>query len=68
MGKTAMTGRTGHDISPDVEAAVFQVDAAADVLKSALADVTHVWNRPGITLKEARVMNAARQRARRSAT
>jgi hypothetical protein len=62
-----VTGRTGHDISPDVETAVLHVDAAADALKAALAALSHVWNRPGITLKERRIMNAAGKRARRSA-
>lgn len=63
-----LTGRTGHDISPDVDAAVREVDRAADALNSALAALSHVWNRPGITLKERRVMSAALRRARRSAT
>lgn len=63
-----MNGRTGYDIAPDVEAAVREVNRAADALKQALATLTHVWNRPGITLKERRVMTAAGKRARRSAT
>lgn len=63
-----MSGRTGHDISPEVEAAVREVDKAADAMKAALATLTHVWNMPGITLKERRIMTAAGKRARRSAT
>lgn len=61
------TGRTGHNISTEVEAAVREVDRAADAMKAALATLTHVWNSPGITLKERRVMTAAGKRARRSA-
>jgi hypothetical protein len=63
-----MSGRTEHDISPEVEAAVREVDHAADVLKAALARLTRIWNIPGITQKERRVMRAAGKRALRSAT
>ena len=63
-----MSGRTGHDVSPDVEAVVQEVDRAAWSMKAALAAMTHVWNRPGVTLKERRIMTAAGKRARRSAT
>lgn len=61
-----VSDRTGHDISPDVDAAVREVDRASDALKSALATLSHVWHRPGITLWERRVMAAARERARRA--
>lgn len=61
-------GRTGHDISPEVEAAVREVDRAADAMRSALATLTHLWNLPTTTSKERRIMRAAGQRAWRSAT
>lgn len=63
-----MSGRTGHDISPFVEAAVREVDRAAEAMKQALATLTHLWNLPATTPKERRIMRAAGQRARRSAT
>jgi hypothetical protein len=64
-----VSGRTGHGVvSPDVEAAVREVDRTADALKSALGALSHVWNRPGITLWERRVMTAAGKRARRAGT
>lgn len=63
-----VSGRTGNDVSSDVEAAVIEVDRAADALKVALSALSHVWNRPGITLWERRVMNAAMRRARRAGT
>jgi len=63
-----MTGRTGHEVSPEVEAAVRQADRATEALKAALAMLTHLWNRPSTTTKERRIMSAAKQRARRSAT
>lgn len=64
-----MSGRTGHGVvSPDVEAAVREVDRTADALKSALAALSHVWHRFGISPKERRIMNAARERARRAGT
>ena len=62
------TGPTGHEISPDVEAVVRQVDRAAEAMKAALAALSVVWHRPTTTDKERRVMHAARQRARRSGT
>jgi len=61
-------GRTGHEVSLAVEAAVAAVDRAADTMRLALATLTHLWNLPTTTPKERRVMRAAGQRARRSAT
>jgi hypothetical protein len=64
-----MTGRIGHDISPEVAAAVAEVDRCAGEMKAALAALTRVWESAGIpTLKERRVMRAAANRALRSAT
>lgn len=65
--RSAMATRSADITATDVDQVIRHVDAAADALKAALDEMTHVWNRPGITVADRRRMRAAGKRARSAA-
>ncbi len=53
-------------MSDDLDKAVTRVDAAAEEMREALAELQEAGAKPGVTLTEQRAALAAHNRARRS--